>query len=77
MSWTTQDQNMDEAGECENCAEHQATVNRWGTLVCSACNDSLNEAAYERSLSEYYGGTSAQTEGERNLAAHAAKKAGR
>ena len=63
--------------ECERCAEQPATVNRFDVMVCSDCDTSMNEAAYERSLSDYYGGASAQNESERTHAAHAAKREGR
>ena len=59
--------------ECEDCGA-DATVNRFGSRLCESCATSADEAAYERSLSDFYGGSSPQSEGERTHAAHQAKR---
>lgn len=61
---------------CEDCGG-DACVNRFGSLLCGDCATHADEAAYERSLSDYYGSSSPQTDGERSMAAHQAKRAGR
>jgi len=43
----------------EDGTETLATTERWGEPYCEDCDTSANEAAYERSLSDYYGGSGA------------------
>lgn len=59
--------------ECEDCGE-LASVNRFDVMLCGSCATTADEAAYERSLSDYYGSDMPQTEHERTLAAHQAKR---
>ena len=62
---------------CDRCQDADATTERHGEPLCASCADTLNERAYERSLSGNAGGTSPATEHERNLAAHQAKRENR
>lgn len=41
----------------EDAVERTATQTRFGTPLCESCATSADEAAYERSLSDYYGGS--------------------
>lgn len=54
---------------CTRCDERGeytlATRERWGEPYCEDCDQNANEAAYERSLSDYYGSSSPQTAKER------------
>lgn len=66
---------------CEKCledaVERTATEERWGVKLCDSCATSEDEAAYERSLSEYYGGSGAQTQQEQYDAAAQQKRSQR
>jgi len=62
---------------CDRCQDADATTEREGEPLCASCADTVNEQAYERSLSGNAGGTSPATEHERNLAAHQAKRENR
>jgi hypothetical protein len=46
---------------CEKCLEdaieRTATDDRWGVKLCGSCATSDDEAAYERSMEDYYGGS--------------------
>lgn len=66
---------------CEHCLEQDRTTDGlWrveaDAYLCDGCADSRNEAAYERSLDAYYGGSGPQTDRERMAASYDAKKAG-
>ena len=49
----------------ENGKDTPATTDRWGEPYCEDCDQSANEAAYERFLDQFYGGSSPQTAKER------------
>ena len=55
--------------ECFNCSEQGvltlATEQRHGVDLCGSCASNEDEAAYEASLSDYYGGSGPQSDRER------------
>lgn len=64
---------------CEKCledaVERTATEERWGVPLCGSCATNEDEAAYEASLSDYYGGSGAVTLTEQHAAADLARRA--
>ena len=68
---------------CEICAGHgedtpATTTDVLGTLpLCQSCADHLNEATYQRSLDDYYGGSGACTDAEFYQEAAALKRSQR
>lgn len=55
---------------CDERGEYTlATEERNGEALCASCATSHDEAAYERSLSDYYGGSGPQTINEQYNAA--------
>ena len=63
-----------EANTCERCGESAPAATLDDYLECADCQDNRNERAYEASLSDYYGGSSAQTLDEQHAAAYAVKQ---
>lgn len=65
---------------CERCwDEHDIDrpgvyVREFGRVLCDDCTDSLSEAAYERSLRDYYGGSGPVTVNEHYQQAAAVKR---
>ena len=69
---------MDLCEKClEDAVEKTATEDRWGTKLCDSCATSHDEAAYERSLEDYYGGSGPVTLQEQYDAAAAIKRSQR
>ena len=66
---------------CEKCladaVERTATEERWGVPLCDSCATSEDEAAYERSCADYYGGSGPVTLNEQYQAAAAVKRSQR
>ncbi len=69
--------------DCEKCIE-DIEVPRAGTyreeyqqVLCDSCCDSQSEAAYERMLSDYYGGSDPVTIAEQSASAAAVKRSQR
>lgn len=66
---------------CERCdedgVESRATEERFGNALCADHADAYDEAAHERNLSEFYGGTGARPIQERYDEAAALKRSQR
>lgn len=44
---------------CERCEERHAVA---GDHLCTSCRENADEAAYERSVSDFYGGSESTSE---------------
>lgn len=50
---------------CEHCEAREGTEQECGTVLCDSCRDNEAEAAHERFLEDYYGGSGPVTLNER------------
>jgi hypothetical protein len=64
---------------CEQCLENEDAIVPGedygdGEILCNDCRDARAEAAYERSMADYYGGDTPQTDREHYDAAAKQKR---